>query len=206
MCIISLMADGLTLIINNLIDKLGVTRSRRDEHRQAAAELDEEAGKIKEAIWSLAALVDDTELESIKAQHRELFDAFTDSPVGLTDAIRQVLKSSKRWMTPVAVKNAVMKIGRVLDSHRNPLGSVHTVLKRLADSNEVIVAIESNGRTLYGWGDDEEILKSLVTIFPEEQARTALAEFKKRQTASVKPQPQAESAKSKRESATKRKK
>jgi PAS domain-containing protein len=183
MRIIRSMPDGLPLIVNNLIENLNLTLSRRNEHLKAVNELDDEATKIKDAIWSLAALVDAAELKKLKEQNRELFEDFADSNLGVTNAVRQVLKSSGKWMSPVAVKTAAMKITHVLDNHRNPLGSVHTVLKRLADANEVIIALEPNGRTLYGWGRDEEILKSLVTIFTEEDAERTLNEFRQSKSA-----------------------
>ena len=182
------MAEGLTLIVNNLIAKLAATRSERDEHLRLAAALDDEAGKIKNAIWGLSGLIEQSELEQIREQHRELFDDYLDSNLGLTEAVRRVLKTTKKWMSPVAVKNAVMKITHVLDSHRNPLGSIHTTLKRLADANEIITALEPDGRTLYGWGGDEETVRSLIEDFPEEDANQTLKMFEKNWTVSaVKP-------------------
>lgn len=57
--------------------------------------------------------------------------------IGLTDAVREVLKAGDRAMTPAEVRDGLIRLGINPDDYTNLLASVHNVLKRLAKANEV---------------------------------------------------------------------
>jgi hypothetical protein len=59
-------------------------------------------------------------------------------PWGLTDACRVVLKNAGRAMTPTEVRDRLEAIGVDLTKYTNSLAAVHTVLKRLNQSQEVL--------------------------------------------------------------------
>jgi hypothetical protein len=59
-------------------------------------------------------------------------------PLGLTDACRLVLRNSTDPLTAVELRDRLVSIGVDLDHHSNPLASIHTVLRRLHESGELV--------------------------------------------------------------------
>jgi hypothetical protein len=70
---------------------------------------------------------------------------------GLTDACRMVLKGAGRPMTPVEVRNRLVAIGFDLSKYASSLAAIHTVLKRLAEAEEVRFAELGPGKFVYEW-------------------------------------------------------
>jgi hypothetical protein len=70
---------------------------------------------------------------------------------GLTDACRMVLKGSGRPMTPVEVRDRLGAIGFDLSKYASSLAAIHTVLKRLAEADEVRSAELGPGKFVYEW-------------------------------------------------------
>ena len=72
-------------------------------------------------------------------------------PPGFTDSVRNVLRGvPSQALTAKKVRDLLRGAGFDLSSYTNPLASIHTILKRLADRGEVEV-IESNGEVHYRW-------------------------------------------------------
>ena len=72
-------------------------------------------------------------------------------PLGLTDACRSVLRAKYGGLTPVEVKAGLQTMGLDLAAYSNPLASIHSVLKRLARSGEVIHLRDRRKKTVYAW-------------------------------------------------------
>jgi hypothetical protein len=70
---------------------------------------------------------------------------------GLTDACRVVLKNAGRAMTPMEVRDRLQAIGFDLDRYTNSLAAVHTVLKRLNQSQEVLFVEHPSGKVACEW-------------------------------------------------------
>jgi hypothetical protein len=70
---------------------------------------------------------------------------------GITDACRNVLRSSQKWMSPLSVRAALEANGLDLSKQRNAMASVHAVLKRLKAKHEAKTAVASDGGTVYKW-------------------------------------------------------
>ena len=70
---------------------------------------------------------------------------------GLTDACRVVLKNAGRAMTPMDVRDRLEAIGFDLTKYTNSLAAVHTVLKRLNESKEVLFVKHPSGRFACEW-------------------------------------------------------
>jgi hypothetical protein len=85
---------------------------------------------------------------------------------GLTDACRVVLKNAGRAMTPMEVRDRLQAIGFDLDRYTNSLAAVHTVLKRLNQSQEVLFVEHPSGKFACEWRP---------TIRPVLLSETALA-------------------------------
>jgi hypothetical protein len=73
------------------------------------------------------------------------------SALGFTDACRVVLRDAyPARLTAIDVRDALGKRGFDLSSYTNPLASIHTILKRLADAGEANCK-EEGFRTTYQW-------------------------------------------------------
>ena len=58
-------------------------------------------------------------------------------PMGLTDAVRLVVRGAGVPMTPVEVRDRLHAIGFDVSKYTNDLAAVHTILKRLNESGEI---------------------------------------------------------------------
>jgi len=69
-----------------------------------------------------------------------MVDVTVDDPItqlGLTDAIRYVIQHADKPMTPVDVRDELLKRYCNPEDYRNLLASVHTVMKRLTGAGEI---------------------------------------------------------------------
>lgn len=69
-------------------------------------------------------------------------------PLGLTDAIRIVMRSGVP-MTPVEVRDRLRAIGFDVSKYANDLAAVHTILKRLNGAGELRFLPDQSGRHRY---------------------------------------------------------
>src|SRR5260221_1226956 len=67
-------------------------------------------------------------------------------PMGLTDAIRLVVRGAGVPMTPVEVRDRLHAIGFDVSKYTNDLAAVHTILKRLNESGEIRFLARTPGK------------------------------------------------------------
>jgi len=72
-------------------------------------------------------------------------------PMGLTDAIRLVVRGAGVPMTPVEVRDRLHAIGFDVSKYTNDLAAVHTILKRLNESGELRFIPRGPGKHQYTW-------------------------------------------------------
>ena len=72
-------------------------------------------------------------------------------PMGLTDAIRLVLRGAGVPMTPLEVRDRLQAIGFDVSKYTNDLAAVHTILKRLNHSGELRFVPRAPGKPQYIW-------------------------------------------------------
>jgi hypothetical protein len=70
---------------------------------------------------------------------------------GLTDSVREVLQRGLVPMTAAQVKQKMVERKFDFSNYSNALGSIHTVLKRLAKSGEARVVPQKAGKKAYQW-------------------------------------------------------
>jgi hypothetical protein len=89
-----------------------------------------------------------------KAEQLLQLEQLVADPPGFTDSVRQVLRAN-RWAeaTPIAVRDMLAKAGFNLSAYTNPLASIHTILKRLAERGEVTASM-NDGQVCYRWKAD----------------------------------------------------
>lgn len=56
---------------------------------------------------------------------------------GMTDCVRAILKKAAEPLTASEIRESLEAIGFDMNSYSNPLATIHTVLRRLAESGEV---------------------------------------------------------------------
>lgn len=108
-------------------------------------------------------------LETARAEHKELMKqqieiqarmlhlrtvfyslgALSESwaKLGLTEAIKGVAESSEHGLSPVEIKDKLQAASFPVDKYKNPLATIHTVVKRLVDSGDMLLT--SDGRYYY---------------------------------------------------------
>ena len=75
------------------------------------------------------------------------------SAMGITDAIRWVLKSTEDRMAPIDVRDKLTEKGFDLSGLTAPMASIYKILARLADgpTPEVVREREDDGKVYYRW-------------------------------------------------------
>jgi len=72
-------------------------------------------------------------------------------PMGLTDAVRLVVRGAGVPMTPVDVRDQLQAIGFDVSKYTNDLAAVHTILKRLNHTGELRFIPRAAGKHQYAW-------------------------------------------------------
>ncbi|HJZ75129.1 MAG TPA: hypothetical protein VKE51_25520 [Vicinamibacterales bacterium] len=72
-------------------------------------------------------------------------------PMGLTDAVRLVVRGAGVPMTPIEVRDRLAAIGFDVSKYVNDLAAVHTILKRLNEAGELRFVPRAPGKHQYIW-------------------------------------------------------
>lgn len=72
-------------------------------------------------------------------------------PLGLTDAVRMVLRGAGVPTTPMQIRDRLSGMGFDMTRYTNQLAAVHTILKRLNDSGEARLIPRAGGKHEYAW-------------------------------------------------------
>lgn len=73
--------------------------------------------------------------------------------VGITDAVRRVLLTYPIWLTPVSVRDLLPCVGFDADRYKHPLASIHSILRRLVATGEVVRTDQLRDTTRYVWAE-----------------------------------------------------
>jgi hypothetical protein len=79
--------------------------------------------------------------------------------VGLTDACRMVLNAAGHPLTAVEVRQQLEAMGFDISKYANDLAPIHTVLKRLTESDEVRFVPRGYAKPAYTWKRAVEIIR-----------------------------------------------
>jgi hypothetical protein len=103
-------------------------------------------------------------------------------PMGLTDAIRMVVRGAGVPMTAVEIRDRLHAIGFDVSKYSNDLAAVHTILKRLNDSGELRFIPRAPGKHQYTWNRGatpvvltKDVVQAMHENALERQAMTAPA-------------------------------
>ena len=103
--------------------------------------------------------------EEERAERLQKMEQLVAGPPGFTDSVRNVLRSrSGDWATAIRVRDWLNAEGYNLSQYSNPLASIHTILRRLAKSDEVFTEVK-DGEINYRWKGDLTNPSPIVGIF-----------------------------------------
>ncbi len=104
----------------NEIQKL---EAEKIELQLAIAERDKQIAALIQTMHAIAPLIGETPPESPAG--------------GMTDSIRKLMAEAGHPLTASEIRDRLEAMGFDMKSYSNPLATIHTVLRRLADSGEV---------------------------------------------------------------------
>jgi hypothetical protein len=71
---------------------------------------------------------------------------------GITETIRQFLQANVgKAFYPVTVRTGLEGLKYDLSKHVNAMATIHSVLKRLVEQQQVLAAPQPDGKTAYQW-------------------------------------------------------
>jgi hypothetical protein len=106
--------------------------------------------RLKQALLGLAPLAQESSRESSKDAFGIDIAAITAEidAMSITDATRQILQASTKRLAPVEIKQQLINMGKDLSTQKNIMASIHSLLKRLRENDEIETT--DNGLT-YEW-------------------------------------------------------
>jgi hypothetical protein len=137
-----------TLALKAALKKLSALNGEKLEHLDRMSQLDSEIAKLRSKLMTLASLVPPSENSTVADLKKWL------SELGLTDAVREVLKAHDHNLSPKEVRDWLLRMGFDLSEYSNIQASIHAILKRLHESGEVDRAVDrKSGKltNLYRW-------------------------------------------------------
>ncbi|HEV2705331.1 MAG TPA: hypothetical protein VGV59_05370 [Pyrinomonadaceae bacterium] len=139
--------DSYQDALRTATDELSELMEQREELQSRLYQIQHRINVLRDGIFGLCTMVG----EDPYTTRPELFGNDEAAPeVGFTDAVRAVLRNSGKFLTPVDVRDELRRTGFDVDKYRNPLASIHQILRRLVKSDEVETN-EDEEKKVYRW-------------------------------------------------------
>jgi hypothetical protein len=119
--------------------------SRRSDLEAQLSDVNNQIAHLREVMAHLGPLVGLPDGESITA-------------LGITDAVRWVLKNSEDRLSPNEVRDMLAQKDYDLSNLTAPMGSIYKILSRLSSDNnrpEVLREKDEDGKVYYKWKREE---------------------------------------------------
>ena len=131
--------DYLRLTEASLLQLSSLIRARRD--------LDAEILKLQRRVRSNAAHLSRGNEEITSSA----IPSSNTGPLGVTEAVRRVFHYYPMWLSPVSVRDLLPTVGFDFSHYKHPLTSIHSILRRLVATGELIRANRPQVGTAYVW-------------------------------------------------------
>jgi hypothetical protein len=128
-----MVTDSYQQAFDRAVKELGEALEEQEAIEAQAHKLEGRIYTLKELVEGLAQMCG---IDVYKA-HPDLFTESLNPAAGFTSAVRNVVKTSATFMTPVDVRDELKRQGFKLEKYKNPLASIHTILKRLHGQGEI---------------------------------------------------------------------
>jgi hypothetical protein len=132
------------------LGELAELMNQRDQLDEQLDDIDRRIFQLREGLFGLAILCG-TDTNRLAESYPQLFPDLIPPDTGLTDAIRKALQSKRIFYSPVEVRDRLEEdFNYDLSKYKNVLPSIHTVLKRLVESQEIEPG-NRDGKVVYRW-------------------------------------------------------
>lgn len=129
-------ADGFEVYIDALIKAW----NELDQIKETEKQLAYRKSKLNETVAALKPLV-----------FKEAWDI---NSLTLSDAIRFVFSTAKRPLTAIATRTKLEDLGYNLEQFDNPLANIHTALKRMGDTDELVLVVDDDKKKMFEPGPE----------------------------------------------------
>jgi hypothetical protein len=126
--------------LNKVLEDLAKEVHALEERKR---EIETRLVKVRASYANLSNLYEEISMDELGA-------ALINPDPGLTNSIRIVLQNANRPLTPVEVRDELLNIGLSFADNKNPLATIHKVLKRL-ELKEEIENVPEGEKTTYQW-------------------------------------------------------
>jgi len=114
---------------------LAALQSEKAELESALEDREKRIAMLERTVNFLAPMVGEEPAPAVAAEN-----------AGMTGSIREILKKSPEPLTASEIREGLEKLGFDMKSYSNPLATIHTVLRRLAEAEEVETTHASPGK------------------------------------------------------------
>ena len=132
-------------VYETALERLAALRADRDVLDARLEQLNKEIVRFEKVVDTLKPLASDGIYVATVVPTVENVEG-----LGLADACREILKQNPQYRTARGIRDSLIGSGYDITQHTNPLASVHSVLKRLAEKGDV-EELEAEGKTRYRW-------------------------------------------------------
>jgi hypothetical protein len=131
-------------IVRNALERFGTLYKRREE-------IDVELLKLRQFMYATINMVPDKDKAKWRAEIDSATRKMTASSVSLADSIRRVFDDHPDYgFTASAIREMLLNAGFDFSSYvSNPLSSISTTLRRMAETGELETREDDLGTTLY---------------------------------------------------------
>ncbi len=130
------MSIDYTTWYQNAQAELQRVRGEKAELELAVAAHDQQIAALIQTMNAIAPLIGE---EAVDLPARE-----EAPPAGMTDCIRNILAKAGEPLSASEVRDRLQEIGFDMQSYSNPLATVHTILRRLTESQELETYYEAD--------------------------------------------------------------
>jgi Mg2+ and Co2+ transporter CorA len=139
-------AESLEVAYGVIDDEIEKLKQQAQELEQRLAEIRDKLAALRDAESLIRDWLQEVPKAAIEASKDTVAEPYSE--LGMTDRIREILKSSGYGMTPIQVRNQLVRTGFSLEGRSNPMAEIHTILRRLVVSGEA-TSYDHDGGTGY---------------------------------------------------------
>jgi hypothetical protein len=133
-------ANPYSQALDRIYEQLAADMEKREGLQLQLAEAERHLDDLRDAAQSIGRLAN---VDPIEARP-DLFPEDSEPELGFTDAIRKVFTDAAKrepvvrvLFDPISIRDELEQMGFPLERYRNPLASIHTILRRLVEQKEV---------------------------------------------------------------------
>ena len=142
-----MVSEEYNKALESALTELSVAMNEREALDTKREELDVRISQLTEGAIGLGVLCG-MDRRELAARFPELFPDLISPDVGFTDAVRMALASKRTFISPVEVRKRLEMMTYDISQYTNVLASIHTVLKRLVESEEATTG-NRDGKVVY---------------------------------------------------------